>query len=531
MSFRILGPLEVIADGTPMETGSPMQRTVLAMLLAHARQVVSADRLIDELWGEGPPGSARHSLQTYVSNLRRQFREAGLEARRLETRSPGYVLHIEPDELDASRFERLLAAARTADDQRALTLLDEALDLWRGAAFAEFAHRDVFHIQAIRLEELRLSAVEQRLERLQRLGRDEEVIPEVEALIAAEPLRERPRAIAMRALNNMGRQPDALRMYGDYRKLLGEELGVEPSKELQRLEMSVLGDEIDKPQGPMWNSLVVEMPEMSLGTFDRAPGETVTYGIFGDGPVLVKPQGHFSSLDLVAAGLDYRRSALFARLASEFRVVTHDRYGVGLSKGPVKDFSHETSVAELVGLIEHLDLRDITMFGESAAGSLVVAATAQIPDRVARLILLGCCASAPNIYGQGIRDHFVPLVRESWGVATTWLSSTHFPGARAEVHDADARLQRRSATNDVAAGYLEQYLESDVTHLLPRIEVPALILHYRGDRATPLAAGQQFAKGLPNAQMIPLEGDSHTPPHEDIEKVASMVVRFVRETE
>lgn len=520
----------MVADGSPVETGSPMQRTVLAMLLAHPRQVVSADRLIDELWGEDAPTGASHSLQTYVSNLRRLLRDAGLGTQRVRTTSPGYLIDVEPNELDASRFEKLLASARTADDGQALALLDEALALWRGSAFAEFADRDAFHIEAIRLEEFRLSAVEQRLERLQRLGRNEEVIPEVEALIAAEPLRERPRALAMRALSSVGRQPDALRMYGAFRKLLEEELGVEPSKDLQKLELSILRDETDEPQASTWRSLVVEMPEMSLGTFDRAPGETVTYGIFGDGPALVKPQGHFSSLDLVAAGLDYRRSALFARLARDFQVVTHDRYGVGLSKGPVNDFSHESSVAELVGLIEHLDLRDITMFGESAAGSLVVAATAAIPDRVARLILLGCCASARSIYDQGIRDHFVPLVRESWGVATTWLSSTHFPGARAEVHAADARLQRRSATNDVAAGYLEQYFDSDVTSLLPEIEVPVLILHYRGDRSTPLAAGQQFAKGLPNARMIPLEGDSHTPPHEDVEKVASMIVRFVEET-
>lgn len=530
MSFRILGPLEVVADGAPVETGSPKQRTLLAMLLAHPRQVVTADRLIDELWGEDLPPRAGHSLQTYVSNLRRRFREAGLGTQRLETRSPGYVLHVGADEHDASRFERLLSAAREADDRRAVSLLDEALELWRGAAFAEFADRDAFHIYAIRLDELRLSAVQDRLDRLQRLGRDEVVVPEVEALVAAEPLRERPRALAMRSLSNVGRTADALRMYRNYEELLNEELGLEPSRDLQQLELAVLGGDIEGPVAPMSKSRVVDMPEMSLGTIDRAPGETVTYGILGEGPVLVKPQGHFSSLDLVAAGLDYRRSAMFARLAEDFQVVTHDRYGVGLSRGPVTDFSHETSVAELVSLIEYLDLNDITMFGESAAGSLVVAAAAAVPDRVARMVLLGCCASGPSIYDEGIREHFVPLVGDSWGVATTWLTSIHFPGATAEIHDADARLQRRSATREIAAGYLEQYFNTDVTDLLPEIVIPTLILHYRGDRSTPLAAGQQFEKGLPNARLIPLEGDSHTPPQEDVERVAAMIVRFARET-
>lgn len=529
VTFRILGPLEVVASGRPVECGTPMQRTVLAMLLARPRQVVSSDRLIDELWGEDPPSQADHSLQTYVSNLRRRFREAEL-SERIETRTPGYVLHVEADEIDASRFEALFAEARTSDDRRAVTLLDDALQLWRGAAFAEFADREAFSIQAIRLEELRLSAVEHRLERLQRLGRDDEMIPEVESLIALQPLRERPRALAMRALDNVGRKADALRVYRTYRELLTEELGVEPSGSLKELESSILGTHGEAAPTPLARPLVVTMPEMTLGTFDRAPGETVTYGILGDGPVLVKPQGHFSSLDLVAAGLDYRRSALFATLARDFRVVTHDRYGVGLSKGPVTDFSHETSVNELVGLIEHLELRDITMYGESAAGSIVLAATAQMPERVARLVLLGTCVSARNFYTQSIRDHFVPLARDTWGLATTWLTSIHFPGASAEIHDADARLQRHSATGEVAAGYLEQYFETDVSDLLPQVEVPALVLHYQGDRTAPFKAAQQAAKLLPNARLVPLEGNAHTPPPEDVEKVASMVYRFVEET-
>lgn len=524
--FRVLGPVEVAGGHGPIDLGGPRQRTVLAVLLAFPNQVVSTDRLVDELWGEKPPGQAKHSLQTYISNLRRLLRQHSLGSERIETRSPGYVIHVDPDEVDAMRFERLFAEARSAEDQAAMPLLEAALGLWSGGAYAEFSDRDTLQIEAIRLEELRFLAKEHRFDCLLRLGRLDEAVAELEAFVASEPLRERPRALLMEALHRVGRQPDALRVYGDYRKLLAEELGLEPSKQLQKLELAILQDEIEGPLPTSPPAPVLDMPEIRMGTFERAPGEQVAYGLFGDGPVIVKPPGWMSNLDILAAGLDYARSALFARLAQDFRVVTYDRYGIGLSQGPISDFSFEASVAELVSFLEALDLGDITLFGESAAGPIVIGAAAAVPDRVSRLVFLGSCASARKLYGKEVREPFLALVRASWGLGSAMLSSLLFPGADAQVHDAFVRLQRKSSNGQIAAGYLEQLYEAEVSHLLPDIGVPVLVLHYRDDRAVPYEGAKQLALGFPDARLVPLDGTAHFPPPQDVERLAAMITRF-----
>jgi DNA-binding SARP family transcriptional activator len=241
MEFRILGPLEVHDGAAPVAIPGVKERALLVDLLVHAGRVAPADRLIEDLWGDDPPGNPGNALQGRVSALRRALGPAG--AGLLVTRPPGYALEVEPERVDAARFERLVAEAGrapAAEQGGAAGLLEQALGLWRGPALAEFADLPFARAEAARLEELRLAAVDARAELALAAGRDGELVGELEALVAAYPLRERQHGQLMLALYRSGRQADALRVYQDTRTVLAEELGIDPSPELQRLHRAIL---------------------------------------------------------------------------------------------------------------------------------------------------------------------------------------------------------------------------------------------------------------------------------------------------
>jgi DNA-binding SARP family transcriptional activator len=243
MDFRILGPLEVDDDGRALELGGARQRALLAILLLRRGQVVSADRLIDDLYGGRPPATAAKSLQAHVSRLRRAL----APEQRLQTRGGGYVLEVREDELDVDRCRRLLAEARRAlADERpdgAAESLAAALALWRGAPLADLAYEGFAREEIARLDELRLDCREERLEAELALGRHAEVRSELEQFVAAHPLRERPRGQLMLALYRAGRQADALGVYQAGRRALVEELGIEPGRALQQLERAILNQD------------------------------------------------------------------------------------------------------------------------------------------------------------------------------------------------------------------------------------------------------------------------------------------------
>jgi predicted ATPase/DNA-binding SARP family transcriptional activator len=239
MEFRLLGPLEFAVDGRTVELPAGRPRVLLALLLVEARRVVAAETLIDQLWDGRPPASGPKILQGYVSRLRKLL-PAGL----LETRSPGYVLHVPNECLDLARFERdrSEAVALTARGEHALAAacLRQALALWRGPALADVADELALAPVARRLDELRLVVLEQRLEAELTAGAGGELVPELEALVAANPLRERMRAQLMLALYRSGRQAEALAAYRDARTTLVDELGLDPSQSLQELETAIL---------------------------------------------------------------------------------------------------------------------------------------------------------------------------------------------------------------------------------------------------------------------------------------------------
>src|SRR6266545_7106007 len=243
IDFAILGPLEVRADGRILPLGSPKQRSLLALLLVHANETVSRDRLIDELWGDAPPATVESGFHVYLSRLRRLLDSVGGRGA-LVRETHGYRLRVGPDQLDATRFESLvgegneaLAAGRA---ELAAARFREALALWRGPALADVESEPFATAARARLEEARVSALEQRLEADLGLARHRQLIGELETLVSQHPYRERLRAQLMLALYRSGRQVEALRAYQDARRTLAEELGLEPGQELKELEQAIL---------------------------------------------------------------------------------------------------------------------------------------------------------------------------------------------------------------------------------------------------------------------------------------------------
>jgi DNA-binding SARP family transcriptional activator len=242
MDYRILGPLEVLDGERRLNLGGAKQRGVLALLLLHGNEAVSRDVIIDQLWGASPPQTAAKVLQNCVSALRKE-----LATEALQTVGTGYALRVEPEELDRDRFERGLADGRAALAEgaaaEAAELLRGALALWRGAPLSDFAYEAFAQDEITRLEELQLAAVEDRIDAELALGLRGELVPELEALVARHPVRERLRGQLMLALYRSGRQAEALAAYRDARRTLMGELGIEPGRGLQSLKRAILAQD------------------------------------------------------------------------------------------------------------------------------------------------------------------------------------------------------------------------------------------------------------------------------------------------
>ncbi|MGH2630458.1 MAG: BTAD domain-containing putative transcriptional regulator, partial [Actinomycetota bacterium] len=244
MEFRVLGPLEVADGGRLIPLGGAKQRALLAVLILNAGRVVPTERLIDELWGERPPPTAAHTVQVYVSQLRKALGSTSVPGSTvLATEGRGYVLRIEPSATDLHRFERLAETGRRAlgaGDPDAARLLRDALALFRGSPLQGLASDDFARVDLTRIEDARMATVEDRIDADLGLGRHGEVVGELRALVEEHPLRERLRSQLMLALYRSGRQADALQVYREGRRVLADELGIDPMPELQRLEQAIL---------------------------------------------------------------------------------------------------------------------------------------------------------------------------------------------------------------------------------------------------------------------------------------------------
>ena len=264
-------------------------------------------------------------------------------------------------------------------------------------------------------------------------------------------------------------------------------------------------------------------------TVERAPGEPIAYATVGSGPPLVFMPGWISSLDAFADGSD-PRAALIGRLADDFAVTVFDRYGTGLSAATDPDTSLGRSADEVVAVLEAIGGGPAILFASSAAGPAAVLAAERSPQ-VASLVLLCTYASGPALFTDAEANaHLVELVEQSWGMGSRILADMIVPGIDALTRSSFARFQRRTATAEVAAAYIRELYEADVSAALSSVEQPSLVIHYRDDPAIPLAGGRQLAMGIDRTELVILDGPYHTPPAQDVEEIAALVRQFVAAT-
>lgn len=318
MDYRILGPLEAWTGERQLPLGGPRQRALLAILLLRANEAVSTDRLIDELWGERPPATAANTVQVYVSQLRKT-----LEARdAIETRAPGYAVRVRPGELDLHRFEELAGRGRRAlaggRAGEAAEALRAALELWRGPALADLAFEAFAGAAVLRLEELRLAALEERLEADLALGRHTELVPELEAIVAEHPLRERARGQLMLALYRAGRQADALDAFQEARRTLVDELGIEPGPALKQLERAILTHDAS-----------LELPAATGGTPLRAVADSRI--------VLALPRSDAGAAGLLALAAPLARSQAGRELIAVRLVAPEDEAALAAATAALRE--------------------------------------------------------------------------------------------------------------------------------------------------------------------------------------------------
>ncbi|MFF8415277.1 AfsR/SARP family transcriptional regulator [Streptomyces omiyaensis] len=259
MRFQLIGPFQIVGDdGRSLPLGTPKVSQILALLLTHANSLVSPDTCIQELWQHSPPRSALNTVQTYVHHARRVLTE---DARRPETGEPlvttrfgGYMLRVDESAIDVKVFERLVARGRgelrAGRCEAAAETLAVALDLWRGPALANVPTGDVLTGRVVHLEELRIRALELRVEAVSRLGRLRELVPELRTLVHDYPLNEWFHGQLIAALHQAGRRAEALEAYRQVRRILQDELGLEPSPEVQWLHQRVLSPPRMPPAPP-----------------------------------------------------------------------------------------------------------------------------------------------------------------------------------------------------------------------------------------------------------------------------------------
>jgi DNA-binding SARP family transcriptional activator len=394
--FRLLGPLEVLDDGRPIQLGGLKPRALVAVLALQPGYTLSVDRIVDDLWGEHSPDSAPHAVKVYVSTLRKAIGTATIA-----TRAAGYALEIDPDRVDLHRFARLVDEARQAEPLVAAATLREALALWRGPPLADFAYEPFAQIEIARAEEQRLLALETRIDADLALGRHEELVPELEAIVGREPLHERFRSQLLLALFRSGRQADALAAYRDARRTLVDELGIEPGPELRALEKAILDQDdsllLARPtprpalQGRRMVTVVVAAPDDSLA--DRDPEvvdgvmrrwvETVSGALARHGGAIEEhaddtvvgifgvPASHEDdALRAARAAVEIRAGATALSKALELELGVRVGTGVGIESGEVLVGGRRPVTGDVVG-------RAVRLERSAAPGEILVGDRAQ----------------------------------------------------------------------------------------------------------------------------------------------------------
>src|SRR5215472_4507478 len=437
MEFRILGPLEVAEGGRPVALGGQKQRVLLALLLVTPNRTVSVDRLVEGLWPGDPPTAAANALQYHVSRLRKTLGDGTIV-----TQDPGYLIRVDPEQLDLLRFERLVLEAEGSDPERAGRLLGEALDLWHGEPLADLADDVLSQAEIHRLEAARLAALQRHVDADLALGHHAQLVPELETLVRTHPLHEGLVGALMRAFYGAGRQAEALEVYRSTRERFDTELGIEPSPFLRDLERAILRQDPElAPDRPATDGLrsilVLAGSEEGLGDL-LSIAEPLAAGS-GRELILLSFTADADELATATAALGQRREAIAAN-GVRCRVAAYTTAEAGAEAALL---ATEQAV-DLVLADAPPELPDAGAMGEPLATLLL-----QTPCDVGLVTTGTAVADGPVVTPFGGAEH-------DWSAIelAAWLASSLGTTLRLLGTEADPALRRRDASRLLARASL-----------------------------------------------------------------------------
>jgi pimeloyl-ACP methyl ester carboxylesterase/DNA-binding SARP family transcriptional activator len=510
---------------------------------------VSTDRLLEFLWGGHPPVSAGNVLQTYISHLRRSLepgRTPHHQGRIVITQAPGYLLAVDPDRLDSARFERAVGEARLILGRapgKAAALLRAALSLWRGEPLADFTFEPFAQSEITRLTELRLTALEDRVDAELALGGHAALCAELAQLVHEHPLRERLSGQQMVAFYRCGRQAEALRAYADLRETLVEQLGIDPSPALVRLEQAILRQEPELDWPPAKGSpSSASVPVTTMGnvTSKRSrrlheshddprqkidqdiryclspDGTCVAFAVVGDGPPLVKAANWLTHLQAEW------ESPIWSRrhhdLARNRRLIRYDQRGCGMSDWDIADFSFDAWVNDLELVVDAAGVQRFPLLGVSQGGAVAIAYASRHPEQVTHLILHGAyCrgrlvrAATPQARDEAALD--LDVARIGWrrddDTYRQVFATQLLPDGTREAWDDFNDLQRTATSIDNVVRFLEVFARIDVSRVASKVRCPTLVLHSRGDLRVPESQAREIAGLTRDSRLVLLNSRNH----------------------
>jgi DNA-binding SARP family transcriptional activator/pimeloyl-ACP methyl ester carboxylesterase len=514
VQVNLLGPIEIEADdGHSILLSAAKERSLVAALALAGGATMSTDSLISALWGEQPPTAARKTLQTYVWNLRRAV---GTE--HVVTEPAGYRLCISRADVDVHQFRALVrqgdAALTEGRFEEARDALRAAMTLWRGELLNGVAPHTGLAAEATRLEQECLAALEARIAADLACGHLEELVGELEFLVQQHPFRERLWGHLMVALYRSGRQADALATYQRVRKMLLDELGLEPGGELRRIETAVLRHELVAPSTTGYGARAADDPvRPSPVRYARAAdGISVAYQSAGRGPIAILAiPGYIHHLDI---WWNAPTDGLVRALTEIGRLTIFDKRGIGLSDRPeVLDVDAWT--LDALAVLDAIGAARAVVLGISAGALTAIQLAACWPERVSALVLFDGTARQlvaddyPSGHDPAIVDAYATRLEAGWGTGVELASAAPSLALDPIVHAYWARYQRLSASPSSAMRFLRATTQADVRHLLPQIHVPTLVTHAEHDLLVPLAQGRYVADQIAGAEFVSFDSDIH----------------------
>jgi DNA-binding SARP family transcriptional activator/pimeloyl-ACP methyl ester carboxylesterase len=517
---RLLGPVETAVGERSIPVAPHLARTMLAVLAVRSGQLVPHDVLIEAMWGATAPRTASHALHVHASTLRRALPDGV----RIVGRPGGYVLQLDRAELDTDQFEALAGRGRaelgSGRVDAAGELLRAALGLWRGPALADVPWERFADAEARRWDELRNTAEEDLVDAELAAGRHDEAVGELEALVGEQPYRERRWGQLMIALYRSGRQAEALQRYRDVRTLLAEELGVDPSAHLRRLERRILEQD---------GALGADAPDRQPVTaFATGPAGRLAYQVLGSGPVnLVFVPGFGGNVEIRWEQPNLSR--LYRRLARTTRLVLLDKRGTGLSDRDTGIPAVEDQVDDVLAVMDAAGMERAALLGVMDGGAISLLCAAEHPERIEAVITYACFSAFAQL-GDAAGAMFDAIrAAVDTGLRFDDVMTTLAPSrSRDESFTAWlGRYMRLSAGAGGAVALLDRFEQLDIRPALPDVSVPVLALHREDDRMIPAEIASYIADHVQHGRRVLLPGSDSTIWAGDVDRIAAEIEAFL----